>query len=279
MRFADLVTTLAAHTPAVVKRFFRANPRFYRTARKLVAAGVRTSGDFAVIQSGPAQGTRLAVSEHVSHAHLLGTYERELMEAVDHFLTDGAVCYDLGASIGYVALLMARKASRVYAFEPSPIAQREMKRHIAANGFTNIVIVDRPVSDSEHEVRFAVSDVAYDSMISLGETKAPTLQLRTVALDEFVRNHEWPDLIKIDVEWHEGHVLEGARDILARGTAVILCELHGVDTARHVLSLLSHYDYRISTLQGSTFEVPATIVPGEVHIIGVPPRRAMRIRG
>src|SRR5215467_1792973 len=210
MRFADLVTTVAAHAPAVVGRFLRAHPRLYRTARALVSAGVRASGEFAVIQSGPARGNRLAMSEHVSHAHIRGTYERDLMEAVERFLTNGAVCYDLGASIGYVSLLMARKASRVYAFEPSPIARAEMSRHIAANGFTNIIIIDRPVSDSEREVNFAISDVAYDSMIRLGETTVPTVKLMTIALDEFVKDHEWPDLIKIDVEWHEGHVLEGA---------------------------------------------------------------------
>jgi len=273
MPLADLVTALAARAPVAVRRWLRAHPRVYRSARQLVSAGVRVSGKFVVIQSGPARGNRLAVSEHVSHAHIRGTYERDLMEAVERFLTDGAVCYDLGASIGYVSLLMARKASRVYAFEPSPIAQAEMRRHIAANGFTNIVIVDRPVSDSEHEVRFAVSDVAYDSMIPLGETTVPTLKLTTVALDEFVNEHEWPDLIKIDVEWHEGHVLEGARKILARGTAVILCELHGVDAARHVVDLLRQHGYRTTTLSGSDFEIPATIVPGEVQIVGLPPRR------
>jgi hypothetical protein len=95
-----------------------------------------------------------------------------------------------------------------------------------------------------------------------------------VPLDEFVKDHEWPDLIKIDVEWHEGHVLEGARNILTRGTTVILCELHGVDTARHVVDLLRRYGYRITTLQGLHFEIPETIIPGEVHIVGVPPRSA-----
>jgi|SRR6266545_1869432 len=273
MSVADLVTALAAHVPAVVKRWLRRHHHVYRTARKLISAGVRASGEFVVIQSGPAQGNRLAVSEHVSHAHIRGTYERDLMEAVERFLFDGAVCYDLGASIGYVSLLMARRARVVYAFEPSPVAHREMRRHIAANGFANIVIVDRPVSDSEHEVRFAVSDVAYDSMIPLGETTVPTRTLTTVSLDEFVNDHEWPDLIKIDVEWHEGQVLEGARKILARGTAVILCELHGVDTARHVVDLLQLYGYRIRTLADSDFEIPATIVPGDVQVVGVPPRR------
>src|SRR5215470_11367405 len=199
------------------------------------------------------------------------------MEAVERFLTNGAVCYDLGASIGYVSLLMARKASRVYAFEPSPIARAEMSRHIAANGFTNIIIIDRPVSDSEREVNFAISDVAYDSMIRLGETTVPTVKLMTIALDEFVKDHEWPDLIKIDVEWHEGHVLEGARNILVRGHAVIFCELHGVDTARHVIDLLRSYEYRISTLHGSDFEIPMSIVPGEVQIVGIPPRRFAKV--
>ena len=113
------------------------------------------------IGEGPMRGIKLAASQHTSHAHINGTDEREVQEAIAGMLRPGDVCYDLGASIGYMTLLMAQKAKHVYSFEPAPHAAAEMKRHIAANGLGNVTIVPSPVSDGIREVRFCLTDGAY----------------------------------------------------------------------------------------------------------------------
>jgi FkbM family methyltransferase len=209
-------------------------------------------------------------SEHTSHAHISGTYELAVTRAVAGLVAPGAVCYDLGASIGYLSLLMAKKARRVYAFEPAPHAAAELQKHAAANGFAHITVVPHPVSESRRLVTFALTDNAYGSSIS-ADPKWPKLQLTTVTLDDFARDHAPPDFVKLDVEGEEGRVLEGARAILRDRPPVICCELHSVEAARHVCAILSAHDYRLTDLAGRPFVVPSHIVTGhEVHLVAQP---------
>jgi len=223
------------------------------------------------IGAGPMRGIKLAASQHTSHAHINGTYEREVQEAIDSLLRPGDVCYDLGASIGYMTLLMARKAKQVYSFEPAPHAAAEMKRHLAANGLANVTIVPLPVSNGVREVRFCLTDGAYGSAINDTETRWPVLQLETTTLDLFARDHPVPDFLKMDVEGEEGRVLEGAQEVLAHRKTRICCEVHNREAAESVLTTLHRFGYTVTLLDGSPARVPETVMAGEFHILARPP--------
>ncbi|MGH7554427.1 MAG: FkbM family methyltransferase, partial [Longimicrobiales bacterium] len=160
------------------------------------------------------KGLKLVCGPHVSHAHLRGMYEREMLEAIDPLIEPSFVCYDLGASIGYISLLMARKCRHVFAFEPAPHAIEEIRKQTAANQLQNVTIVPLPVSGDEREVSFTLTDGAFGSAINENEKRWPIVKLRTTTLDRFIETHPAPDFIKIDVEGEEGRVLEGARSLL-----------------------------------------------------------------
>lgn len=268
-----LITLAARHTPAAVKRAVHRNPSLYRMARRVFSKVASYEGTVAQIDSGPMAGLRLVISEHTSHAHISGTYERETQDAIDALVEPGSVCYDLGASIGYLSLLMARKAREVFAFEPAPHAVEEIRRHAEANAFRNITVVCSPVSDCERDVEFSLTDVAFGSCITSGDTPWRKLKLRTTTLDAFVSSHPFPDFIKIDVEGEEGRVLKGARSILREKRTPICCELHSEQCAREVLEILSEYGYRASTLNGTPFELHRPVIAGELQIIALPPGR------
>lgn len=260
----------ARRTPKFVKAWVHRNRFFDRLSRKVFSGLMSSGGGVLTVKSGPLAGVRLIASEHVSHAHASGTYEIETQRAIDGLIEPGSVCYDLGASIGYLSLLMARKAKQVYAFEPAPHAVDEIRKHMAANGFDNIEIITSPVSDRERSVEFALTDVAYGSGITEQETEWPTLKLTTITLDNFASTHPSPDFIKIDVEGEEGRVLEGARSILRERKVLICCELHSEEAARHVQSVLAEYDYRITTLDGEPFQIAGAVVAGDVQVIACP---------
>lgn len=269
-----LAVWIARRFPTQLKQKIHASRGLDRFVRRAFSRMAAAGGGVAVIQEGPLKGIKLAVSEHTSHAHLTGNYERELVEAIDRVLQPGWVCYDLGASIGIMSLLMSRKTRKVYAFEPAPHAAAEMQRHIAANGFDNVQIVASPVSDQERDVSFALADTAYGSAIRDTPSHWPTLKLRSTTLDIFARLHEFPDFLKIDVEGEEGRVMEGARSILARGTAVICCELHNDSAAATVVRILHEFGYAVRRLSGETFTLnPGEAVPGELQVIALPPQR------
>ena len=189
---------------------------------------------------------------------------------MDKLVTAGSVCYDLGASIGYMTLVMARKALRVYAFEPAPNAILEIARHTSANGITNITIVPSPVSGSCRLVPFCVTDAAYGSAINEHEFRWPILQLETITIDDFAARHPPPDFMKIDVEGEEGAVLEGARSTLAWRRTTICCEIHSLHAARSVVGILSDLGYRVTLLDDSPYQEPKDIVPGAFHVIARP---------
>lgn len=265
------LSVLAARAmPEPLKNWIH-NDRFLdRAARKMFALLSKAEGDTAVIESGPMKGLRLRLSEHVSHAHISGTYELETQQAIERLVTPGSVCYDLGASIGYLSLLMARKAAHVYAFEPAPHAAAELGRQMAVNGFHHVTVVPSPVSDRNRQVRFCLTDVAYGSSIVEAETGWPEIEMTAITLDEFVLTNPFPDFLKIDVEGEEGRVLRGARSILARRHARICCELHSQQAAEEVQDALSRHGYSMSTLAGKPFEAKGRIVPGLVQVIAAP---------
>lgn len=266
----SLTIKAAQLTPKFIKNAVHRNRFFDRLSRKAFEGAMAADGGIVRIESGPLAGVNLSVSEHVSHAHISGAYELETQRAIDGLVRPDSICYDLGASIGYLSLLMARKARQVYAFEPAPHAIEEIKKHAAANHFENIQVVPSPVSDGERTVEFSLTDTAYGSCITEAETRWPTLKLTTITLDDFAATHSFPDFIKIDVEGEEGRVLEGARSILREKKTSFCCELHSEAAARHVQGILLEYGYSITTLDEQPFQITDAIIAGEVQIIAVP---------
>ncbi len=266
--FSSLPIVIARYTPRSIKTAIHHNRFLENVALSLYG---RLLGAHTVqILGGPMQGLKLAPSKHTSHAHIRGDYEEEIQKAIDGCVRPGDVCYDLGASIGYLSLLMARKARHVFAFEPSPKAAEEIARQVAANNFRNVTVIPTPVSDDVREVRFCITDQAYGSGINPTETRWPVMMLESTTLDLFAQSHPPPNFIKIDVEGEEFRVLEGARRLLSEHRPKICCEVHSSGTAREVVALLKSYEYRLSTPDGQPFVVPDTIVAGEMHVIGIP---------
>jgi FkbM family methyltransferase len=265
----SLAVISARWIPADVKRWIHKHKNLSRFARKTFARIVAVDGDVVTVQSGPLEGIKLVMSEHVSHAHISGNYELETQLAVDRLVAPGSICYDLGASVGYLSLLMARKAGHVYSFEPAPHAVAEFRGHIAANSFQNITIVEKAVSDCERVVNFALTDNAFGSRIV---ESGKGLEMTATTLDVFVASHPAPNFIKIDVENEEGRVLEGARTVLRESQPLICCELHSVEAAQAVLRILGEFGYKVMELNGEPYRIPEAIIPGDVQVICLPPK-------
>jgi FkbM family methyltransferase len=259
---------IARHVPASSKKVIHRN-RFLN--RLSMAAYGSLLGESPIsIRSGPMRGVKLMPSQNISHAHIQGDYEQAVQLIIDQYVDAGDVCYDLGASIGYLSLLMSRKARHVYAFEPAPAASNELLRHLTANRFENVTVVHQPVSDRVRNVRFCLTDAVYGSGINETETRWPVLELESLTLDLFAESHPPPNFLKIDVEGEETRVLEGARHILTKYRPTILCELHSSELAREVSELLISHHYTLCTLRGDSFVAPQNVMAGDVHVLALP---------
>ena len=65
------------------------------------------------VAAGGLAGVELYLDLQTEKDYWLGTYEPELQDAIMHWVKPGMVIYDVGANVGYVSLLLARRAGAV----------------------------------------------------------------------------------------------------------------------------------------------------------------------
>jgi len=152
-----------------------------------------------------------------------GVFDLILSETVFRLLDPGDHAADVGANIGYVTGLMARRAGpdgRVTAFEPHPAVRRLLEANVARwASDSSVAAVDvRPVavSNTGGSGTLVVSDAFATNMgvARLDAREGGDVQLTT--LDEAFGGDEL-GLLKIDVEGHELAVLEGGAALFEAG--------------------------------------------------------------
>jgi FkbM family methyltransferase len=162
----------------------------------------------------------------------LGAYERWETRTISRYLQPGMCVVDVGANVGYVSLLAARRvgpAGRVVAVEPSPPAADRLEVAVRENRIAQIQLFRCGLG------RAAGETVLYDprpdnhspSMHGNPDNAGRTVPNR--ALDEVAESAglDHIDLLKVDVEGYEPEVFAGAACLLATGRIrAILCELN-----------------------------------------------------
>jgi FkbM family methyltransferase len=192
---------------------------------------------FMKVMAGPLKGYLWTTRS--SYEYILGDYEDpQVQETFLSWLTPETVFYDLGANVGYYALLANRviSAGKIYAFEPIPASRAVFEQHIAINKkqlqHNNIEILPFGISDSEKEMSFSNNPGQQDGntyIRSSGNyTEAEdTVTVQCFSIDELVaRGWAAPDVIKIDVEGAEYDVLRGAIQTLRKYRPAILLATH-----------------------------------------------------
>lgn len=156
-------------------------------------------------------------------AYIWETYEPGMTRLLMRELKPGAVFCDIGAHIGYYALLGARLVGcrgRVVAFEPEPENASVLRRNVALNGYDHLVVMEKAVADRKGKTSLFRSTLEgshslYDlpSSLAAGEV----IDVETVTLDEVISSLglQGVDLVKIDAEGAEAAVLKGMHGLLA----------------------------------------------------------------
>ena len=143
--------------------------------------------------------------------------ERRLVRGL---LRSGMHAVDVGANIGYYLLLLARavgSGGTVSCFEPDPENLVELERNARLNRLSGVRIYPAAVGaeDTTVELRGGIN-----STVGAGGE----LHVSLVRLDSVVTRPV--DFLKIDVEGYEGHVLAGARQVLAHDRPELFLEVH-----------------------------------------------------
>jgi FkbM family methyltransferase len=167
-------------------------------------------------------------------------YEPEVTRAIAESLQRGDVFIDIGANIGYFAILAAHLVGAdgfVIAFEPHPGAREELRMLARRNGVLQrmdiipVALADRAGQSVLHLERTLTSYSTLDPSSSPMRASAAfteSIAVETATLDAWLAAR--PELeprircIKIDVEGAEALVIAGMADMLRRTRARIVCE-------------------------------------------------------
>jgi FkbM family methyltransferase len=224
------------------------------------------------VAAGDLAGARLVLDLQTEKDYWLGTYEPDLQTCAAELVRPGMRVFDVGANIGYISLLLARRvgeAGRVIAFEALPANQERLSANLALNPEgRRVELVRAAVVDAVRPVRFLVAGSggmgkAEGSAGRKNVAYAETLEVPGLSLDDFVFNQGQPapDLIKMDIEGGEVLALPGMARLLAERRPVLLLELHGPESLDAAWAAFSAAGYRICRMEPGC---PAAGSPAEL---------------
>lgn len=231
----------------------------------------------AVIMHGVGEGLRFNAGRSHS-AFILGTHERPIQELVAAALKKGGVYYDVGANVGFFAMLASRLMGtngKIVCFEPMPDNAAQIEHNARLNGFSNVAVRREALANENTTAVFLTShEPTWGRLASVGKIPgrpSGETEVKVVRLDDLLASEALPlpDFMKIDIEGAEVGMLEGARKTLEKSRPLIAMELHGTNDG--VLDFFATVDYEARAVG---FTKPIREIHHEVYIIAAPRERA-----
>jgi FkbM family methyltransferase len=224
------------------------------------------------IQKGLGRGLRFN-GANSAVGFLLGTHDLEVQYILARLLRPGMTVYDLGANVGFTAVLAARKvapAGRVICFEPLAVNAEQIRHNAGLNDFHCIEVRQMALGRADGEAEFHVS--ASPTLGRLAQAGSAPLQesiQRVVvrSLDSLAAGNDLPapEFIKMDVEGVEAEVITGGKTLLGAARPVMVIELH--HTYEAVLASLEGLNYTVKALLR---DGDMTRTDGEFQILAYP---------
>jgi len=157
---------------------------------------------------------------------LFGTREKDHICILNKELSSSDVVLDLGANIGYYALMEANLVGNngyVYAIEPSPSNVDVLRKNISLNNYSDIVeVFQMGASNKTGKEKFYTSEMSNLGTFfptryygKSGMTKSsPSIYIKTTTIPDFIVDKKTIDFIRMDIEGYEIEVFEGMMPLL-----------------------------------------------------------------
>ena len=111
------------------------------------------------------------------------------IQSLRSYVKPGEVVIDIGANVGYYTLIAARlvgETGRVYAFEPDPTNFAILDKNVRLNGFRNVVLEQKAVSNEPGSIElFLHEGAAGDHRIYQFFQDQGAVEVEAVALDDY----------------------------------------------------------------------------------------------
>ena len=150
-------------------------------------------------------------------------YEPYASKLVMGLLRPGDVAVDVGAMIGYYTVIFAKHVAphgRVYAFEPDPENFELLSSNVRMNGYDSVTCRQAVVGASSGRGKLWRAATNRGDNHAFPSEGREAVDVDMVALDDVI--DEPVDLVKIDVQGYESHVLAGMRGVIERSAELVM---------------------------------------------------------
>lgn len=188
---------------------------------------------------------------------LYGTYELAVTRFLQGVLPKGGVFIDVGANVGYHAVVAAKavgSGGAVHAFEPVDALRERLLKNVRLNRLDNVTVRNEAVWSRSGSLSFFVDgspdNSGLSSAIPREGSRVEKVTVEATTLDDVASRLDRPiSVVKIDVEGGEKEVLQGASGLLGgRARPALLFESFDVPP---VARLLSDAGYEVKLLDYS----------------------------
>ncbi len=177
---------------------------------------------------------RINNEDYTVSAHVARGINKEIDEVPLRLLLrlcrEAAVVFDIGANIGVIATIVAKKmklGSVIYSFEPAPLSYRYLQDTARVQkGAAAIVPVNLAVSNNSDKLYFTNDGNSCTNHVSTASDKG-VIVVDSTSIDSFcTSNNIIPQVIKIDIEGAEFWALQGMQQTLKNNDCIVLLEVH-----------------------------------------------------
>lgn len=157
-------------------------------------------------------------------------------------LHEGDVVIDAGANLGVFSVLAAaKKAKKVYAFEPLELVCEILRQNISINGYLDKIIIEPLGLSNQTSMVPLYSDNGIDTASLVFRRDSNISMISCTTLDDWVEEHDIQqiDFIKADIEGAERELLKGAQETLRRfKPRLAICTYHLPDDPQVLKELI-----------------------------------------
>lgn len=224
-------------------------------------------------------GHKMIVNTHdvslAPHILLDGCWEHAVTRVFRELIRPGMTVVEVGANVGYFSVLAAEGIGadgRLYCFEANPELAEIVFRNLHLNGLLKqSTVIDKAVYSTSTELEFNVYERylgssslwADESHVALYRDTIRKLTIPAVSLDEYFPAGTTVDLIKVDAEGAEPHLIKGASRLLSENRNIQLIMEYAPAMIRSACGSLESFHQDLQNLGFKVFRITSTsrVVP------------------
>lgn len=163
-----------------------------------------------------------------------GQWEPGTFKVFDRYVSASCVYIDIGAWIGPTAFYCAQVARLSYAFEPDPVAFKELEQNFQANRerdwISRLTVYNAAIASASGTIQLGSREGGGDSMSSvLFSDEHTSWEVKAIRLQDFIKHNGLEDrelFIKMDIEGGEYDLIPTLKEVFLQENCHLYLSLH-----------------------------------------------------